>query len=82
MARRVSETHQREAAHQASRRMIARGDRPAYRVTAAEDGRWRVDTLPWVPVTATGRREALDEARAAIAEWLDVSPEAFDVETD
>lgn len=50
--------------------MIARGDRPAYRLTAAEDGRWRVDTLPWMPVTATGRREALDEARAAIAEWL------------
>ena len=24
--------------------------------------------------------EALDEARAAIAEWLDVSPDAFDVE--
>ena len=29
--------------------MVARGDRPAYRVTTAEDGRWRVDTLPWVP---------------------------------
>jgi hypothetical protein len=31
-------------------------------------------------VTATGRREALDEARAAIAKWLEVDPEAFDVE--
>jgi hypothetical protein len=37
--------------------------------------------LPWVPVTATGRREALEEARAAIAEWLDVSAESFDVES-
>lgn len=61
--------------------MIARGDRPAYRVTAAEDGRWRVDTLPWVSLTATGRREALDEARAAIAAWLQVEPDAFDVES-
>lgn len=61
--------------------MIARGDRPAYRVTAAEDGRWRVDTLPWVSLTATGRREALDEARAAIAAWLQVEPHAFDVES-
>jgi hypothetical protein len=62
--------------------MIARGDRPAYRVTTAEDGRWRVETLPWVPVTATSRREALDEARAAIADWLDVRPDSFDVESD
>jgi hypothetical protein len=38
-----------------------------------------VDALPWVSVTATGRREALDEARTAIAEWLDVPPIAFDV---
>ena len=59
---------------------VARGDRPAYRVTTAEDGRWRVDTLPWVPVTATGRREALDEARAAIAEWREVPLDAFYVE--
>jgi hypothetical protein len=35
-----------------------------------------------VPVTATNRREALDEARAAIAEWLEVQPDAFDVEAD
>ena len=61
--------------------MIARGDRPAYRVTTAEDGRWRVDELRWVSATATGRREALDEARTAIAEWLGVSPDSFDVET-
>lgn len=61
--------------------MIARGDRPAYRVTAAEDGSWRVDTLPWVPVTATGRREALDEAGATIAQWLKVEPGSFAVET-
>jgi hypothetical protein len=59
--------------------MIARGDRPAYRAVSATDGRWRVDTLPWVPVM-TGRREALEEARAAIAEWLDVPHDSFDVE--
>jgi hypothetical protein len=39
-ARRVSEARQREAALQAGRRMIARGDRTAYRVRTAEDGRW------------------------------------------
>lgn len=58
--------------------MIARGDRPAYRLTGTADGRWRVDTLPWVSVNA---HEALDEARAAIADWLGVEPDAFDLET-
>jgi hypothetical protein len=33
-----------------------------------------------VPVTATGRHEALDEARAAMAAWLDVAPDSLDVE--
>ncbi len=60
--------------------MIARGDRPGYRITNAQDGGWYVDALPWVTVTATGRREALGEAPAAIAECLDVPPESFDVE--
>ena len=61
--------------------MIARGDRPAYRLTTAQDGSWRTDALPWLSVTATWRREALDEAQATIAEWLEVEPDAFDVET-
>ena len=69
------------AAFQAGAQMVARGDRPRYRITTAQDGRWRVDALPRVSVTATGRREAFDEARAAIAEWLDVPRDAFDVET-
>ena len=60
--------------------MIARGERPAYRLIYAEDGRWRVDALPWVSVTAIGRREALDEARAAIAAWLQVESDSLDVE--
>ena len=81
MARRLDEGRQRAAAHQASRRMIARGDWPPYRVTTAQDGRWRVDTLPWVPpLSATSRREALEAAREAIATWLEVEPDSFDVE--
>jgi hypothetical protein len=31
-------------------------------------------------VTAAGRHDALDQARAAIAECLEVEPDAFDVE--
>ena len=36
---------------------------------------------PWVTVAAAGRQDVLDTARAAIAEWLEVAPDAFDVET-
>jgi hypothetical protein len=52
---------------QAGRRMIARGERPAYRLTTAVDGRWRVDALPCVSVTVEGRREVLDPGQACIA---------------
>ena len=80
MARSVSEERKRAAALQASRQMIARGERPMYRLRA-QDGRWAVDALPWVTVSAIGRREALDVARAGIAAWLEVAPDAFDVES-
>lgn len=60
--------------------MIARGERPAYRLATGQDGRWGVDAMPWLSVAAVNRREALDEARAAIAAWLQVEPDAFDVE--
>ncbi len=46
----------------------------------SQDGRWRVDALTWLSTTATRRREALDEARTAIAEWLGVPRDAFEVE--
>jgi len=80
VARHVSEERQRAAALQAARRMIARGERPMYRLRA-QDGRWTVDAMSWLTVTAAGHSSALDAARAAIAEWLDVPPEAFDVKT-
>jgi hypothetical protein len=82
MARRMREAPTAGGRAQASRRMIARGDRPGYRITPAQDGRWHVDALPWLPVSVASRREALDAARTAIAEWLDVLPDTFDVEAD
>jgi hypothetical protein len=59
--------------------MIARGERPGYRLRA-QDGGWAVDGLPWVKVAAKARREARDEAREAIARWLGVPPDAFDLD--
>jgi hypothetical protein len=44
----MSEARQREAAEQAARRMIARGERPGYRVRTAQDGRWEVLGCPWL----------------------------------
>lgn len=80
VARHVSEARRGDAALQAGRRLIARGERPLYRLRAAQDGDWTVGGYPWLSVAATGCREALTEARAVIAEWLEVPPEAFDVE--
>lgn len=70
-----------QAAWSAARRMIARDDRPCYRVTETGDGATvHIIELPWIaPIEAT-RRTAIDRAREAIAAWLDVQPEAFDVE--
>ncbi len=82
MARRgVPIARQHDLAVQAARRMIARGERPMYRLQPVQDGRWAVDSLPGVSVAATGRRAVLDAMRAAIAETLDVPVESFDLET-
>jgi len=47
----------------------------------AEDGRWYVLGYPWLPIDANDRRSALEATRAAIAPWLGVEPNAFDVES-
>ena len=61
--------------------MIARGERPMYRLRVSPDGSWTVDGLAWLYVAPVDRRKAPDAARATIAAWLDVAPDAFDVET-
>jgi hypothetical protein len=58
--------------------MIARGERPQYRLRA-QDGRWTIDALSWLTVTGTSYVEALDAAREAIEAWLDVPADTFDV---
>ena len=76
-----NEFRRAEAAWSAGRRMVARRERPCYRVADTGDGATvHIVELPWIaPITAT-RGTALDRARAAIAGWLDVQPDAFDVE--
>lgn len=65
----------------ASRRMISRGERPGYRIAETGDGETvHVVELPWLGRIATDRRDAIRKARQAIAEWLGVDLEAFDVE--
>ena len=76
----ISDADRHDRAVQAARRMVSRGERPSYRLAALEDGSWAVDGLPGVIVTATGRREASDAARVAIAAALDVPADAFDLE--
>ena len=70
------------SALQASKRMIARGERPAYRLRKAQDGRWTVSECPWLALAAMERREALSEAVRAVAGWLHCDADAFDVAVD
>jgi hypothetical protein len=81
MTRGASEFRRTEAAWSASRRMIARKQRPCYRVAETGDGTTvHIIELPWIePIDAT-RQTAIDRARDAIAAWLDVQPDSFDVE--
>jgi hypothetical protein len=67
----------------AGKRMIARGERPMYRVdvVAKDEGfQLTVVELPWLTSTVTGRREVLPMARDRIADWLRADADAFDVE--
>jgi len=78
----MSEAAREHAALQAGRRMVARGERPGYRVSRGQDGGWAVLGLSWLLIDATDRRSALEATRAAVARWLDVDADVFDVETD
>ena len=81
MAKGPNDFRHAEAAWSAARRMIARKDRPCYRVAETGDGATvHIVELPWiVPIEAT-RRDAIDRAREAIAAWLGVQPDTFDIE--
>jgi hypothetical protein len=81
MAQGSNDFRHTQAAWSAARRMIARKDRPCYRVAATGDGSTvHIVELPWIAPIRASRSEAIDRAREAIAAWLDVQPEAFDVE--
>jgi hypothetical protein len=81
MARRGSSDEAKEAAAlRQAWRMIAVGERPVYRVRWAEEGRWIVVDAPWLSMAALTRGGALASARVAIAAWLEVESDAFDVE--
>jgi hypothetical protein len=80
MTRRGLSDAQREAsARQAARRVIARGERPLFRVRKVQDGTWAVDWCPWLTLPAAYRRESLSVARAAVAWWLGVDGSAVEV---
>jgi hypothetical protein len=75
----MSEAAREQAALQASIRTIRSGERPMYRVRP-RDGGWFVDGCPWLLIAANDRRSALVRTRAAVADWLGVSPAVFDVD--
>jgi hypothetical protein len=83
MAGKTSEFRRSQAAWSAARRMIARKERPCYRIAETGDGlTFHVVELAWIGPVRASRAAAVDRARWAIAAWLDVDPGAFDVERE
>jgi hypothetical protein len=81
MAKGSNDFRRAEVAWSAARRMIARKDRPCYRVAETGDGATvHIVELPWIAPIEASRRTGLERAREAIAAWLDVQPDTFDVE--
>ena len=77
----MAEARVAEQAWTASRRMIARGERPGYRIAETGDGETiHVIELPWLGRIATARANAIASARSSIAAWLGVDGATFDVE--
>jgi hypothetical protein len=78
----MSEADKERVARQAAIRVIRSCERPVYRVIAKQDGSWSVLGCSWLVIDANDRRSAVEATRAAVAEWLGVEPDAFDVETE
>ena len=83
MAKGSNDFRHAEAAWAAARRMIARKDRPCYRVAETGDGATvHIIELPWIAPVEASRRDAIDRGRSAIAAWLGVQPDTVDVERE
>lgn len=83
MARRgLTEEQRQQASAQGAWRAIARGERPVFRLGQDHAGRWVLLWTPWIVLTSSDRRAALEEARRAVAFWLEVDPDTFDVEVE
>ena len=77
----MSEAAREQAAYQASIRTIRSRERPLYLVRPGLDGSWVVDGYPWLSIDANDRRSARDATRAAVAAWLGVEADAFEVKS-
>jgi hypothetical protein len=83
MAGATSDFRRAEAAWSAARRMIARKERPCYRVAETGDGSTvYIVELPWIAPLSATQATAVERARGAVATWLDVDPGAFDIERE
>jgi hypothetical protein len=76
----MTDSRRQAQARQAGRRLVAGGERPAYRLRSVQGGRWAVEWCGWLPEITGSRAEALAAATTAIATWLEVDPAAIDVE--
>ena len=85
MARKGPSEEQRVSiAIQASRRLVAQGENPLFRIRLEETplGLWMSDEAFGIGQWTASRSAALDDGRAAIARILDCDPAKFAVELE
>lgn len=77
-------TERRDQARQASREMIARGERPLYRPRLEPDDDFILISIPELDIVTEARHrgEVVAMARDLIALWLDVPADTFDIEAE
>jgi hypothetical protein len=75
----MSADRRRHAMIRACRLAIARGERPLFWVLVDLEGDWSVDAASWLTGPAPNRTEARAAAGAALAELLEVDPDALEV---
>ena len=66
----------------AARRLIANGQRPAYRLKRVRGGAWVVREAPWLSFVAQDRPTARAAATKRIAALLGCEPWAFDLDVE
>jgi hypothetical protein len=78
-SRRLIDAARIMGAREVARIRISRGQHPRYLVAIGPDHGWRVLDAPWLSGTASSRHHAVLRAHIALAAWLGVPFDSFEL---